>query len=124
VFSGRSPKSSQYIPLHSPIRAGEAQDAEKRCRQQQPEIAGVGQQKRHRSPDQEGIVAGGDVEDPAEHRNVEHEAGKGHQGGKLGEITRRVAASNHGGDPKTCERGAEQNADLRGCADAPPVLVE
>ena len=92
--------------------------------QQQAQVAGIGKEEGHRRPRQQCLVRWRDVEDLAEHRDVEHEAGKGDQRGKLGEIAGGVAPLQPYRQPEAGKGTGNQDGDLGGFGEVPPELVE
>jgi hypothetical protein len=103
---------------------GEGDHAADARRQQQAQVEGVGQQEGQRPPGDQGAVGGRDVEDLAEHDQVQHEAGEGHHRRQLGEVARGVAALDRHRQAEAGQRRAEQDRHLRRLAEVAPELVE
>ena len=116
-------KPVDAAPFANP-RRGEGDHAADPRRQQQAQIAGVGQQESQRRPRNQRAVGRRDVEYLAEHGEIEHEAGESHHRRQLGEISGRIAGLDQDRQSDAGQRRAEQDRDLGGLVEAPPELVE
>lgn len=99
-------------------------DAADAGRQQQAQVAGVGEEQGHGRPWQQGLVGRRDVEDLAEHGDIQHEAGKGDQRRQLGEVAGSIAPLQPEGECEGAQGAADQDCHLGGFGEETPELVE
>jgi hypothetical protein len=125
-FSGRSPgvQPVDAAPL-ADARGDEGDHAADARRQQQAQVAGVGQQEGQRRPGHQGRSVGVMLKIWPSIDQVQHEAGKGHHRRQLGEIARGVAALDRHRQAEAAQRAAPiRMATCAVFAEMAPELVE